>query len=170
MNNEEELDKTWFVDLDGTVLKHRSNSEIDNFINVYGEKSHLEEIPLVSRLHFFKNLPKGDTIIITTARLNHQKEHTIRALNHWKMPYNELIFDIPSGPRIVVNDIKPPLTAGNKHYLDVAYALNVDRDLDTVSDSGESDIEYIYRGIQSKIKHQVSGTAQEKQLIQELVR
>ena len=41
MNNEEELYKTWFVDLDGTVLKHRTNNEIDNFINKYGEKSHI---------------------------------------------------------------------------------------------------------------------------------
>ena len=170
MNNKEELDKTWFVDLDGTVLKHRTNNEIDKFINKYGEKSHLEEIPLVDRIHFFKNLPKRDIIIVTTARLEHQREHTIRALNHWKMPYNYIIFDIPSGPRIVVNDIKPPLTAGNTHYLDTAYALNVDRNVDPVNTSEESDIEFIYRGIQSKIKHQVSGSAQEKQLIQELVR
>ena len=86
------------------------------------------------------------------------------------MPYNDLIFDIPSGPRIVVNDIKPPLTAGNKHYLDTAYALNVDRDISLANNSDGSDIEYSYRVIQSKIKHQVSGTSQEKQLIQELVR
>ena len=170
MNNEEELDKTWFVDLDGTVLKHRTNNEIDNFINKYGEKSHLEEVPLVDRIRFFRNLPKGDIIIVTTARLEHQREHTLRALNHWKMPYNNIIFDIPSGPRIVVNDIKPPLTAGNKHYLDAAYALNVNRNVDPVGKSEESDIEYSYRVIQSKIKHQVSGIAQEKQLIQELVR
>jgi hypothetical protein len=170
MNNEEELDKTWFVDLDGTVLKHHTNSEIDNFINNYGEESHLEEIPLVDRIRFFRNLPKSDVIIITTARLINQREHTIRALNHWKMPYNDIIFDIPSGPRIVVNDIKPPLTAGNKHYLDTAYALNVDRNVDPLKNSEESDIEYIYRGLQSKIKNQVSGLAQEKQLIQELVR
>ena len=170
MNNEEEVYKTWFVDLDGTVLKHRTNNEIDNFINKYGEKSHLEEIPLVDRIRFFRNLPKSDSIIVTTARLNHQREHTIRTLNHWKMPYNDLIFDISSGPRIVVNDIKPPLTAGNKHYLDTAYALNVDRDISLVNNSDRCDIEYTYKGLQSKIKHQVSGTAQEKQLIQELVR
>ena len=170
MNNEEELDKTWFVDLDGTVLKHRTNDEIDSFINKYGEKSHLEEVPLVDRIRFFRNLPKGDIIIVTTARMNHQREHTLRALNHWKMPYNDLIFDIPSGPRIVVNDIKPPLTAGNKHYLDTAYALNVDRDISLANNLDGSDIEYSYRVIQSKIKHQVSGITQEKQLIQELVR
>jgi len=170
MNNEEELYKTWFVDLDGTVLKHRTNNEIDNFINKYGEKSHLEEIPLVDRIRFFRNLPKSDSIIVTTARLNHQREHTIRTLNHWKMPYNDLIFDISSGPRIVVNDIKPPLTAGNKHYLDTAYALNVDRDISLVNNSDRCDIEYTYKGLQSKIKSQISGLAQEKQLIQELVR
>ena len=85
MNNEEELYKTWFVDLDGTVLIHRTNNEIDNFINVYGEESHLREEPLVDRIRFFRNLPKGDSIIITTARLNHQREHTIRTLNHWKI-------------------------------------------------------------------------------------
>jgi len=167
MNNEEELDKTWFVDLDGTVLIHRTNNEIDNFINVYGEESHLREEPLVDRIRFFRNLPKGDSIIITTARLNHQREHTIRTLNHWKMPYNDLIFNISSGPRFVVNDIKPPLTAGNKFNLDTAYALNVLRD--NIYPDGP-DIEYSYRILQSKIKNQVSGTAQEKQLIQELVR
>ena len=170
MNNKEELDKTWFVDLDGTILKHRTNNEIDKFINKYGEKSHLEEVPLVDRIRFFRNLPKSNSIIITTARVEHQREHTLRALKHLKIPYNNIIFDIPSGPRIVVNDIKPPLTVGNKHYLDTAYALNVDRNVDPVKNSEESDIEYIYRGIQSKIKNQVSGMAQEKQLIQELVR
>ena len=167
MNNKEELDKTWFVDLDGTVFKHRTNNEIDSFINEYGKESHLREVPLVDRIRFFRNLPKGDSIIITTARLEHQREHTLRTLDYWKMPYNSLIFDIPSGPRIVVNDIKPPLTAGNKHYLDTAYALNVDRNVDSVNTSEESDIEYIYRGLQNKIIHQVSGQAQQKQLIQE---
>lgn len=170
MNNEEELDKTWFVDLDGTVLKHRTNDEIDSFINKYGKKSHLEEVPLVDRIRFFRNLPKSSSIIITTARLEHQREHTLRTLDHLKIPYNNIIFNIPSGPRVVVNDIKPPLTVGNKHYLDTAYALNVDRNVNPVGKSEESDIEYSYRVIQSKIKHQVSGNAQEKQLIQELVR
>ena len=44
------------------------------------------------------------------------------------MPFDQWIFDLGEGPRVVVNDIKPPGAAGNKRALKTAYGFNLDRD------------------------------------------
>jgi len=49
--------KTWFIDLDGTLVVHNGYKE-GNDILLDGVKD------------FFKNLPKEDFVIITTARNN----------------------------------------------------------------------------------------------------
>ena len=160
MSNKEKHSKTWFVDIDGTILKDLSNKEIDDIISKYGFDSYLQEQPLLDAIDFFRNLPKRDRIILTTAREIYHKDHTLKALDHYKMPYDDYIFELGSGPRVVVNDIKPAHTSGNEKDLDTAYAINVIRD-------GGIDISYQYRNIESNYNHQMSGEPQLKQLIQE---
>lgn len=160
MSNKTIHSKTWFVDIDGTILKDLSNKEIDNIIGKYGFESYLQETPILDSIEFFRNLPKRDIIILTTAREIYHKEHTLKALDYYKMPYDDYIFELGSGPRVIVNDIKPAHTSGNEKDLDTAYAIN------TVRDCG-LDISFNYNKIENIYKHQMSGEPQLKQLIQE---
>lgn len=102
-----DLPHTWFIDLDGTILKHN------------GWKNQEELLPGVKEL--WAQIPAQDYIIITSARGPSYIEQTLKFLNDNNLRYNHYIFDLPLGERIVVNDIKP---AGLK----TAIAWNVNRD------------------------------------------
>ena len=145
----ENLNKTWFVDIDGTLFKHRTNVELDYIIPEYGTESHLQEEPLPEAIDFINGLPKKDRVILTTARESRHLAHTIRALHYFNVRYNKIVDELGAGPRIVVNDIKPEGSAGNKNDLDTAYGMNVERD------SGELANQYI--DIDSKIRSQYNG-------------
>lgn len=107
-NFELELPKTWFIDLDGTLLKHN------------GYKNQKEEIlPGIDKL--FDKIKDDDIVIITTARNNIYKKNTIEFLKNNNIRYDKIIFDLPPGERILINDMKPDGTR-------TAYCLNVIRD------------------------------------------
>jgi len=122
----ETLNKTWFVDIDGTFLKHHSNITLDDLVQE--KDGHLKEIPIPNSIEFLKKIPKEDVIVITTARLSCHKKHTVKALEHLGVRYDHILFDVTSGPRILVNDIKPPGVVGNKEPITTAYAVNLNRD------------------------------------------
>ena len=63
-----------------------------------------------------------------TARESRHIDHTLQVLEYIGMPFNQWIFELGAGPRVVVNDIKPPGVAGNKRALKTAYGINLDRD------------------------------------------
>ena len=135
---EETQTKTWFIDLDGTVLEHRTNKEIDDMVdNQPGAK---EEKFLPNALNFFRQLPKRDIIILTTARLKRHITHTLKFLDDNYFPYDEYIFGLGSGQRILLNDIKPAEVTPNKRDMKTAFAVNLDRDkfnfnlIDTIVD------------------------------------
>ena len=97
--------KTWFFDIDGTLVRHLSNEEINS-----GAKEQL--LPQVEE--FINNLyRKGDYIILTTARWESQRLLTERMLKKFRLNYHHLIMGIGSGERILVNDIKPIDTEDN---------------------------------------------------------
>jgi len=89
------LSHTWFIDLDGSIVKH-------NGYIVDKEDSLLDGVSV-----FFKNIPTKDIIIITTSRKKKFKKKTIEFLKKNKIPFNEIMFDLPYGERILINDIKP---------------------------------------------------------------
>lgn len=99
--------KTWFLDLDGTLVRHN------------GYKSG-NDILLQGTISFIEGISKEDVIIITTARSSEYKEHTISFLKDNNIRYNHIIFDLPSGERILINDMKPD---GTK----TAYCINLER-------------------------------------------
>ena len=101
----ESLNKTWFIDIDGTIVKHSSNDQIDQAIISDGDKSYLMEEPIKGSVEFLKNIPKDDTIILTTARDKKHKQHTLKMLDHFQIRYDKVMFDLRSGPRYLVNDI-----------------------------------------------------------------
>ena len=62
-----------------------------------------------------------DMIILTTARPQKFKEQTIQFLNDNQIRFNHIIFDLPRGERVLVNDKKPDIDI-------TAIAINVERD------------------------------------------
>lgn len=103
------LPKTWIFDLDGTLLKH-NGYKIDGLDTVLsGAKDFLDAIP------------KEDRILILTSRTDQYKQMTLHFLKEAGIRYDMILFNVPMGERIVVNDRKP-------FGLDMALALNMDRD------------------------------------------
>ena len=121
------MGKTWFFDLDGTLLKSTSNEKLDQMISKHGKTSHRQEEALMSSHQFIKNRPKCDKIVLTTARANRHKDHTIRVLEYVGIKYDQIIFDISAGARILVNDIKPKGAVKNNHEIKTAFAINLKR-------------------------------------------
>lgn len=103
------LAKTWIFDLDGTIAKHNGYKTEGKDSLLPGAKEYLEKIP------------SEDRIIIVTSRKNQYREETIKFLKESGIRYDEILFGMPMGERIVVNDRKPS-------GLNMAVALNLDRD------------------------------------------
>ena len=89
------LSHTWFIDLDGSIVKH-------NGYIIDKEDSLLDGVSV-----FFRNIPTKDIIIITTSRKKKFKKKTIEFLKKNKIRFNEIMFNLPYGERILINDIKP---------------------------------------------------------------
>jgi len=104
------LPKTWLIDIDGVIFEH--NKYLKN--NVGKERL----LPGVKK--FFDNIPKDDKIILLSARSKKWKEYTIKQLRINKVRYDTIIFDLPAGERILINDIKPS-------GLKTAIAINIKR-------------------------------------------
>lgn len=106
------LDKTWVLDLDGTLVKH-------NGYKIDGEDSLLDGIDIL-----LSQIEENDLVIIVTSRKLEHKEMTEKFLDDHKIRYDYIIYEAPYGERILVNDRKPS-------GLDTAYAINSERDLVT---------------------------------------
>lgn len=103
------LAKTWIFDLDGTLVKHNGYKIEGKDSLLSGVREYMEKIPL------------GDKVIILTSRKIEYQEEVLKFLEVNGIRYDTVLFDMPMGERIVVNDRKPS-------GLDMAVALNVDRD------------------------------------------
>ena len=103
------LPKTWIFDLDGTILKHNGYKIDGRDTLLDGAKEYLETIPA------------EDYILILTSRTDEYRDMTIGFLTESDIRYDEILFNIPMGERIIVNDRK---TSG----IDMAVAININRD------------------------------------------
>lgn len=103
------LPKTWIFDLDGTILKHN------------GYKLDGQDTILDGAAEFLRRLPNEDRIILFTSRIENYRQMTRDFLAEQKIRYDEILFNMPMGERIVVNDRKPS-------GIDMAFAVNIDRD------------------------------------------
>lgn len=107
-SNYSDLNKTWLFDLDGTLVKH-------NGYKYGGDKL----LPGVKE--FFRQIPQNDVIIILTARSSEFRSITENFLLKNNIRFDNIIFDLPVGERILYNDQKPS-------GLKTAYAYNLKRD------------------------------------------
>lgn len=103
------LAHTWFLDLDGTILKHN------------GYKIDSRDTLLDGALDFMAQIPDKDLIVFVTSREEMYREQTVSFLEENGIRYDVILFGAPPGERIVVNDEKPG-------GLKTAVAFNVVRD------------------------------------------
>lgn len=103
------LPKTWIFDLDGTLLKH-------NGYKIDGHDTLLEGVK-----NYLASIPEQDHILVLTSRTDEYRDMTISFLHDNGIRYDQILFNIPMGERIVVNDRKPS-------GIDMAFAVNSDRD------------------------------------------
>lgn len=93
--NISKLAHTWILDLDGTLLKHNGY-----LLNGCDE--------LISSTRcFFSRIPDDDMIIILTSRKEEYRNDTEEFLKINGIRYDRIIFDVPVGERILINDAKP---------------------------------------------------------------
>lgn len=92
----------------GTLLKHNGYKQDGKDTLLDGAKEYLDAIP------------SEDKIVIFTSRTDEYREITLEFLRESGIRYDEILFHMPMGERIVVNDRKPS-------GLDMAVAINVDR-------------------------------------------
>lgn len=103
------LPKTWIIDLDGTLLKH-------NGYKIDGEDSILN-----GAKEYVNAIPEEDYVLILTSRTDEHRENTIQFLRKNGIRFDTILFNMPVGERIVMNDRKPS-------GIDMAVAINLDRD------------------------------------------
>ncbi len=103
------LNKTWILDLDGTIVKH-------NGYKIDGKDSFLE-----GAQDFLLSIPEGDMIVFLTSRTTEYAQLTEDFLHEAGIYYNHIIYNAPYGERILMNDDK-------MSGLPMAYAFRTARD------------------------------------------
>lgn len=89
------LGHTWLFDIDGTIVKH----------NGYKIDGHDTLLPGVE--DFFRKIPKEDKIIFITSRASEYAYETEKFLKMNEIRFDMIVYDLPYGERILVNDDKP---------------------------------------------------------------
>lgn len=89
------LPHTWLLDLDGTIVKHN------------GYKTDGKDTLLEGAKDFLDSLDKSDVVIFLTSRTEEFKETTESFLRENNIRFDRIIYNIPYGERIVINDDKP---------------------------------------------------------------
>lgn len=102
------LPKTWIFDVDGTLVVHNGHL-----------RSQGDEMLLGVKEVFSRISPK-DTVILLTARKETSRPQLESFLHAHGIRYDKILFNMPVGERILVNDKKPS-------GLLTAYAINKDR-------------------------------------------
>ena len=88
------LNKTWLLDLDGTIVKHN------------GYKTDGHDTLLGGAKEFLDSIPDEDMVIFITSRTEEYSEQTKDFLRKNKIRFDHIIFGAPYGERILINDKK----------------------------------------------------------------
>ena len=88
------LNHTWIIDLDGTLVEHNGYKT--------GEDKLLDGVK-----EFMQSIPAGDYVLILTGREIETKQRTEEFLKENGIRYDKIIFEMPLGERILINDSKP---------------------------------------------------------------
>jgi uncharacterized HAD superfamily protein len=131
---------TWFIDIDGTIVKHKTNEDLDEQLMFLGKKqsvfpygeSDIDDIDLLDEKilpgvkDFWSEIPSEDIIILTTARELRHKWMTEQMLKIFDLRYDQIIFALGSNKRFLINDREPHKGEfiTYPHILESAIALN----------------------------------------------
>ncbi len=119
--------KTIFCDIDGTILVHLH--KISQVLQ------HDGELLVGVRDKFDEWDSKGHHIVLTTARKESARAHTVKQLADAGIIYDQLIMGITSGVRVLINDKKLPTDA------DRARGVNV------ITNQGWTDVDWQVAGL-----------------------
>ena len=106
---------TFFVDIDGTLVKYRKFDELATAILT----PITEVIDYINEQH---NL--GAVIIITTARPESYRNYTINELDKIGIKYHQLVMDCGRGTRVILNDKDP-----EQPEIQRAVGINLERNM-----------------------------------------
>ena len=107
---------TIFLDIDGTLIPHNKPVAQQHIDQDYPT----EALPgVVAKLQEWES--KGYKIILTTGRRSCWQEFTEKQLMKLGIWYDQLIMDLGSSKRVLVNDLKPQRDG------DMAIAINLPR-------------------------------------------
>lgn len=120
---------TVFCDIDGTIVMHDKNPDNLSLNIIHGSLEKLNE---------WKK--EGHKIILTTSRT---KEGELKnLLKQYTIPYDDLICGLPSGSRILINDVKLDIKP-------TAYSINISRNCgihDTIIKNEKIEILEVLKG------------------------
>ena len=86
---------TIFCDIDGTLFVYRA---FNTYLTTIPE-------PIVSVIDKInKMVQEGHCIILTSARPENLREHTIKELQHHHIQYHQLVLGLERGTRYLIND------------------------------------------------------------------
>ena len=114
------LNKLWLLDVDGTIVKHNGHLK--------GGDELLEGVK-----EFFSTIAKDDKVILLTAREVVYKDELENFLNKNGIRFDQIIYDLPKGERILVNDDKDSglktafaISKKRDEKLNIEYKINQD--------------------------------------------
>jgi hypothetical protein len=102
------LAHTWLIDFDGTVVRHNGH--------LTGKDELLDGVEA-----FWASIPAGDTVVLMSARPIDRSEAALALMARHGLRVDRLLFGLPTGERILINDAKPS-------GLVTALAVNLVRD------------------------------------------
>ena len=85
-----------------------------------------EDVLLPGVREFWQQIPDTDVVILLTSRSEAQGGVTRAALQRFGLRYDRVIFGLPFGERVLINDEKPS-------GLKTAYGINLPRDVGLVN-------------------------------------
>ena len=104
---------TIFCDIDGTLFSYRTFSKYKT----------TDPTPIKNTItQINKSYDDGHHIVLTTARPEYLRIHTMNELNKTNIRYHKLVMAIGRGPRILIND-----NESSAPEIDRAFAINVKR-------------------------------------------
>lgn len=111
-----ELGGTFILDLDGVLVKHNGH------LTPAGDQL----LPGIKE--FFSQLTPKDQVIIASARESRFAQATEKFLKDQGIIYKAIIYELPTGPRVLINDGKPGVPEKNLPPCHTTFHLEVKRD------------------------------------------
>ena len=107
--------ETIFCDVDGVLVKHRSCSD-----DIPENNTLLDDPSFV--INTWRK--EGKIVVLTTARPERTRKSFCRLLEHFNIRYDHLVMGLNTGPRYLINDIKP-----SNPMVRQSISINLERDI-----------------------------------------